>query len=218
MANGKLDGRMNAQSHGMSIIDCLASANLKDMESGYDARTVIIHRALALLLELHISLCKVSDDEVRKLLLQPDRRQVVEGLFDLLALEGIYPDLAPGVGIPIGNRVKSVFEKGFVAKLSQVDGQPETKNYALLDQIVLKLSTVVSSKDGGLKSALEIRIFVDLIAALGQLLFGPFPTTNHDNLKALWDVLLAEYVFFSVVTSLKLGLAFWYLACPIFMY
>lgn len=188
------------------------------MEPGYDARTFVIRRALALLLELHITLCKVSDDEVRKLLSQPERRQVVEGLLDLISLEGIYPDLSPGVGIPIGNRVKSVFEKGFVAKLSQAGGQPETKNYALLDHIVLQLDIIVSSKDGGLKSALENRIFVDLIAALGELLFGPFPVGNHDALKALWDVLLAEYVFLSVVTSLKLALGLCYLACSLVMY
>ena len=83
-----------------------------------------------MLLDIHEALCKTPDNEVRVLLLEPEHRQAVEGLLDLVSLEGIYPNLSPGVGIPINNRVKSVLQKGYIAKPSEVNDQRNNPNHA----------------------------------------------------------------------------------------
>ena len=95
----------------------------------------------------------------------------MDGLLDLVSLEGIYPNLLPGVGIPIERRVQSVLQGGTSTRvLGSDDSQTDE---TLLVDIVSQLSSIAMASSKGLRSAIQERILVDLIAAQTQLAFAP---------------------------------------------
>ena len=94
------------------------------------------------------------------------------GLLDLISLEGIYPSLSPGVGIPIERRVKSVLQNGVITRPSPSSDGPERQGQSLLVEICLALDNILEDGDG-LASIIQERTLVDLIAGFGELAFSP---------------------------------------------
>lgn len=130
-----------------------------------------------MLSELHQALCNDSDASmVQDVLFTSSSRRVIDGLLDLISLEGIYPNLLPGVGVPIERRLKSVLQGGTITQLPK--GPPSSQyDENLLPEIAPQLSAIGMSSGGGLCGALQERTLVDLIAAKAQLAFSP----NHDG-------------------------------------
>ncbi|KAH0562523.1 hypothetical protein GP486_002783 [Trichoglossum hirsutum] len=94
------------------------------------------------------------------------------GLFDLVSLEGIYPLLSPGVGIPLERRVKSVLPVGVIARQAP---SSSTKDWSasLLQEVVDCLQGICLNRRIGLGPICQERVLVDLISACGELAFGP---------------------------------------------
>lgn len=131
------------------------------------SRVLIIQRALVLLLDTHRA---VKEDALAASELTKDlsKRKTVDGLLDLISLEGIYPSLSPGVGIPIERRVKSVLRNGIVTRPSTSGYGPQIQSQSLLAEICQALDEIL--KDGvGLAFLAQQRILVDLIAGFGEL-------------------------------------------------
>ena len=88
----------------------------------------VIARALWLLQAIHHGLPRhsertVSEGGLKKTaadyLYEPNNRRLVFGLLDLISLEGVYPQLSTGVGVPIERRLKSVLPPGAITSRAQ---------------------------------------------------------------------------------------------------
>ncbi|MCJ1282898.1 hypothetical protein MMC26_002224 [Xylographa opegraphella] len=158
---------------GQSVLEQIASGNPTLLRNGGDPRDVIIRNALTLLLKIHHQLALSGVGTLQnEILHNSGNRRTVDALLDLVSLEGIYPDLLPGVGVPVQRRVKSVLRNGTVSRAAQAEGQSD-QDYNLLLYIVNELDKLASSNGKGLYSAFIERTLVDLIAARGQLAHNP---------------------------------------------
>lgn len=153
-----------------------------------------MRRSLQLLLELHQNLSNDLDHKVRQeVLFTLHSRRLVDGLLDLISLEGIYPNLLPGVGVPIERRLKSVLQGGTVTQLPE-SAQSSHKDEDLLLEITIQLSKIAMSSGEGLYEALQERILVDLIAAKAQLVFFSRDDASRSKHALTLTVLLDRYV------------------------
>ncbi len=157
------------------MIECLHSkldTDHTNRDDEHALRVSIIRRALELLLRIHRAL-KEETLEASGLIQDLSKRKTVDGLLDLISLEGIYPCLSPGVGIPIERRVKSVLQNGVVTKISPSgEGRLQSEVQNLLVEICLALDEIL--EDGnGLAHNVQERTFVDLIAGFGELAYYP---------------------------------------------
>lgn len=162
---------------GSSIIERLALSHGLKKEEDFSTRSIVIRKALDLLSKIHLSL--EASTEVSSVALEnlSDRR-TLDALLDLVSLEGIYPFLSPGVGIPIERRVKSVIQAGFVTRSSTAQYQDNE----LLPSICVSLYEIAVSQS--LSSSIRDRSLVDLIAGLGEL--GYSPLTQHEVAAEIW--------------------------------
>lgn len=152
------------------MLECLQANTdtLQDDEIAW--RVVIIQRALVLLAEIHRAI-KDDTSVASDLTTDLSKRKTVDGLLDLISLEGIYPCLSPGVGIPIERRVTSVLRNGVVTRASSSDDGPQFQGQSLLAETCLALDEIL--KDGGsLASQAQERILVDLVAGYGELAYS----------------------------------------------
>lgn len=154
----------------------------------------MIHKALNLLLAIHNRPCQGDDAQSRpETVFNPTRKKIVDGLLDLISLEGIYPSLSAGVGVPLGRRVKSVLRDGIVSKPIAQELRCENQDKSLLSEIIHILWPVIEAREKGLQPAVEDRILVDIIAGTGELVFAS-PTQlkpqNGSNVS-MFDELLA---------------------------
>ena len=177
-----------------SVIDSMFSGIVTLPDEAVTPRKAVIRRALALWLDIHRAfLSDANTQTTNNLLHSPSSRRVIHGLLDLISLEGIYPCLSPGVGIPIERRVKSVLQGGVVTQ--PVTEAQEGKE--LLTEIVDGLYPVVKEAGNGLGLALRERTLVDVIAGVGQLAFEPSQTDQQGQRRhvIVFEVLLGQYVF-----------------------
>lgn len=131
----------------------------------------------------------------------PQSRKIVQGLIDLVILEGIYPALSPGIGVPIEKRLKSIMKGGLVAKPSEELRIPETDRQFLLVQIVDALVPIVLY-NGPTSVLVKERMMVDLIAALGDLAYSPlFRIESKDSFISMLDDLFKRSVHYQPCIS-----------------
>ena len=168
-----------------------------------DARRGVISKALELLREIHNFLLRSSGPgQTQQALHVSSNRRLIDGLFDLVSLEGIYPCLLPGVGIPIERRVKSVLQGGIVTRPADDGRSREDDDSLLLSLILIELNKIALSDGQGLYPALRERTLVDLVAAQSQVAFAP--TNMEVNQVRILEQkkLLDEYVsLFESATS-----------------
>lgn len=161
---------------------------------------MVIREALALWLNIHRALLSNSDSSnVGNVLQFSTSRRVVDGLLDLISLEGIYPCLSPDVGIPIERRVRSVLQGGVVTQpVMEAQGGGD-----LLAEIVDGLYPVVKDRGKGLGLALRERTLVDVIAGAGQLAFDPSDAAQQRQKRygIVFKVLLEQYVALLVIIA-----------------
>lgn len=147
------------------------------------ARTAVVGKALDLLSAIHSAF--VTPVNYQEILQQPEvkvenpaledakRRQMIHALLDLISLEGIYPSLSSGVGIPLQQRVISVLPAGVIAKQTTVPASSIPHNEALLSRIMkLLLSITLDDKDS-IQPIIRGRILSDIISGAADLAFNP---------------------------------------------
>ncbi|KAI4179677.1 MAG: hypothetical protein LQ348_005356 [Seirophora lacunosa] len=170
--------RTNSDRHGRSIVQVLSGHNSVAVES-LDAeetdkrRWDIIDKALGILGHLHSSCVNTSNgiDQLEPLSNQRGQK-VVNALLDLVVLEGIYPSVSSGVGVPVERRLKSALKGEFtIRSLGETSGG-RLEDKRLLIHVVDRLCPISLSRKG-LASSIQHRMSVDLIAAVGELAFSP---------------------------------------------
>jgi hypothetical protein len=148
-----------------------AEAHLEQTNSVETAREVILI-ALDHLTAIHDALTGgFVKDTGCELLFSSENRRIIDGLLDLITLEGIYPRLGSGVGVPIQRRVNSILQGDVSATLAEDNVFLDDDEILL--QVVTRLHAIAISEGQGVSSPLRERIIVDLIAAELQLEHDP---------------------------------------------
>ena len=174
-----------------SIIDILSSEQSATLPNELypHRRKAVIKKALDLLSGLHNACCRSPQSSDQRFASHRNQK-VTDPLLDLVVVEGIYPCLSIGVGVPIERRITSVIKGDLVSRpLSQhQDGQSHDQE--LTTAIIDCLYPILSSRKG-LASNIESRMLADLIAAVGQAAFSPdYAVETRQKYLAMFDSLL----------------------------
>ena len=122
--------------------------------------------------------------------------RIVSSLLDFLSLEGIYPLLSLGVGVPIEHRVKPLLQAGVTARRpeSLQTATTNEEDVSLLKDVALELSAIISSQDAGkgLQSLIEDRLLTDVVSACAELAYGP--KTSDEQGRSQFHLLLSQLI------------------------
>ncbi|KAF4763013.1 hypothetical protein HAV15_001925 [Penicillium sp. str.  len=168
---------------GKSLLQILSRTPGEDDSAGDDAaRPTVINEALDILINIHRSFVSPEDQygslqsygEVED---SPSedakRRRMLHALLDLISLEGIYPSLSTGVGIPLQQRVISVLPAGVIAKQAQTVASSVPHDEPLLRRIIDVLVDVLFDPKPSLQPIIRGRILSDIISGTSDLAFNP---------------------------------------------
>lgn len=133
------------------------------------------------------------------------RRRMLHALLDLISLEGIYPSLSTGVGIPLQQRVISVLPAGVIAKQSDAPSSGKPHDELLLDHVMSTLSDITLDTRPSIQPVLRGRILSDIISGSLELAFNS--TSVSPERRAFYakisSSVIEEYVLvvvFNIVT------------------
>lgn len=173
------------------------------------ARSIVIKHTLTLLRRIHAELSERDSTANALRLERPGERRTIFALLDLLILEGIYPSLSPGVGIPIQRRARSFVVPSqvpaAVGRVTEID----TADTELLREIVQDLSDILQptpetagSGYKGIEGMVRERCLVDLLAGSGELAFNPdLAEDSQKKWKNVFRSLTEGLVLFTVIRS-----------------
>ncbi|KAJ5849670.1 hypothetical protein N7455_009526 [Penicillium solitum] len=178
-----LDREEIQKTQGKSLLQILSRTPGEDDSAGDDAaRPTVINEALDILINIHRSFVSPEDQygslqsygEVED---SPSedakRRRMLHALLDLISLEGIYPSLSTGVGIPLQQRVISVLPAGVIAKQAQTVASSVPHDEPLLRRIIDVLVDVLFDPKPSLQPIIRGRILSDIISGTSDLAFNP---------------------------------------------
>lgn len=169
-------------------------------------RTVVVHKALQILFSVHTAFVAPDNDagQASQIVEVPDdpaledakRRRMLHALLDLISLEGIYPSLSAGVGIPLQQRVISVLPPGVIAQQQQKPAHGTLQDEALLDSIVQTLMNIVLDDRPSIQPIVRGRILSDIISAASELAFHSqsLPKDKTDRYRKGLETVIDEYV------------------------
>ena len=142
------------------------------------AAAVVTH-ALSLLSDLDSEArARTSTGQIGPQLVNPAEVRVVVCLLDLVVLEGVYPSLTRGVGIPIERRTRSAALPGLLTgrgrkRVEEVRDRRDVELLGLVVGRLLELLRGEGSVAGDLLRRAGDRILVDVIAGCAELAFNP---------------------------------------------
>ncbi|CAI7633791.1 unnamed protein product [Penicillium glandicola] len=154
------------------------------------ARRTVINKALDILTSIHKSFVSPEDQygslqsfgEVEDSPAEDARRRrMLHALLDLISLEGIYPSLSSGVGVPLQQRVISVLPAGVIAKQAQLAASSVPHDEPLLRCIIDVLVEVLLDPRPSLQPIIRGRILSDIISGTSDLAFNPNTTASSDR-------------------------------------
>ncbi|KAL4800706.1 hypothetical protein BDV19DRAFT_396230 [Aspergillus venezuelensis] len=181
------------KSRGKSLIAILSRDSSESSEDA-SVRASVIGKALDLLSQIHAAFVTPAKDA--ELSSQTDdfqedpnledakRRRVLHALLDLISLEGIYPSLSTGVGIPLQQRVISVLPAGVIAQQA-APVHEEPQDPSLLRRITTDLSNILFDPSPSIQPVISGRILSDLISALSELSYNPKLPDSNDKSQTL---------------------------------
>lgn len=143
-------------------------------------RKAVINEALSLLGQIHTAFAtSIGDDEPETTTETEDvaledakRRRLLHALLDLISLEGVYPSLSGGVGIPLEKRVISVLPAGVIAKQTEIPADSKPRDEALLRQILKALRDLLFDERPSIQPIIRGRILSDIISGSADLAFN----------------------------------------------
>lgn len=158
-----------------------------------DGRTTVINQALGLLNRIHTAFVTPADSQSEYYqaassggnadLEDAKRRRILHALLDLISLEGIYPSLSSGVGIPLQQRVISVLPAGVIAKQAHVPASSLPHNEVLLRHVITVLLNIVLDPRPSIQPVIRGRILSDIISGSADLAFNPHIASSSDQNK-----------------------------------
>jgi hypothetical protein len=174
--------------------------------AGDDAeRPTVIGKALDILIGIHESFVLPASQDMSQQLYSEvadspmedaKRRRMIHALLDLISLEGIYPSLSSGVGIPLQQRVISVLPAGIIAKKVHAVTSSVPHDEHLLRRIVGVLLDVLNDPRPSIQSIIRSRILSDVISGASDLAFNPMLAESSDrkDLQVTLTKLVERYV------------------------
>jgi hypothetical protein len=189
------------KNHGTSLLGILSQISGDDAASDDVSRPAIIGKALDILASIHASFASSDTGDPSQQLATEDenmamedakRRRMLHALLDLVSLEGIYPSLSSGVGIPLQQRVMSVLPAGVIAKHTETTTSSVPRNGPLLRRIMDVLVDVIFDPRPGIQALIRGRILSDIISGTSDLAFNPHIKSSYD--KGIYQNTLARII------------------------
>ncbi|KAL4903004.1 hypothetical protein BDW74DRAFT_180294 [Aspergillus multicolor] len=179
------------KSRGQSLVEILTQPSRELLANDVSARASVIGKALDLLFEIHVAFVSpvidedlsdsVSEGQEDPSLEDAKRRRMLHALLDLISLEGIYPSLSSGVGIPLQQRVISVLPAGVIAQ-QNAPAHEDPQDAPLLRSILTVLSEILFDARPSIQPVVTGRILSDIISASSDLGYNPrLPASNDQN-------------------------------------
>ncbi|KAH3011033.1 hypothetical protein KXW60_000329 [Aspergillus fumigatus] len=173
-------------------------------ETGDDGskRAVVVERALGILFRIHVAFVTPVDQAHSSP--QPDhvaedaaledakRRRVLHAILDLISLEGVYPSLSPGVGIPLQQRVISVLPAGVIAQQQDKTAHDKRRHMLLLERIMDTLSDILFDGRPSIQPVIRGRILSDLISSAADLAYNP--SIPHPETRGKYGEILSRLI------------------------
>lgn len=171
-----------------------------------NVRAVVIEKALDILSTIHAAFTAPASSQEQDTnpghgsedpsLEDAKRRRILHALLDLISLEGIYPSLSSGVGIPLQQRVISVLPAGVIAKQSDLHPSDKPHDEALLDHILSGLSAILLDPRPSIQPVIRGRILSDIISGALDLSINSKSTSTERKsfYQNFIDDLINEYV------------------------
>ncbi|KAL2364517.1 hypothetical protein RJZ56_002563 [Blastomyces dermatitidis] len=204
------------KSRGDSLVQILARKIPVQGKEDDSTTFHVIQRALDLLVTIHrayidssldvgIENSKRNGRREDPVLEDTRRRRVIHGLLDLISLEGIYPALSQGVGIPLQQRVLSVLPTGVVATQAEATSANKPHDERLLLFIIDTLRPVVCDKHSGIQPIIMGRILADILCATAELAFHShsLPQKQITTYRELFQTIIEESPTPSLLTLLS---------------
>lgn len=194
------------RSQGKSLLEILGRSAEVAISDHNTTRNAVIGKALNILSQTHSAfVTPVEDrDEVPQAAADDDdpnledarRRRMLHALLDLISLEGIYPSLSSGVGIPLQQRVISVLPAGVIAKQTHIPETATPRNEELLSRIMNALLNILSDTRPSIQPVIRGRILSDIISGTADLGFNPSLAASEQKIAFQDDLIkiLNEYV------------------------
>lgn len=173
-----LDNVQSQKSRGQSLVDILNETLRDDEKETGSVRRDVIIKALSLLSLIHTAFVTPSSDgDPPSQTAQPTedvaledakRRRLLLALLDLIAVEGIYPSLSRGLGLPLHQRVFSALPAGVIAQ-QQHHAQESPEDVFLLEKIWIALSSIIFDEKVSVQDVIRGRVLSDMISAAADL-------------------------------------------------
>lgn len=187
-------------------MEILNKSSPEPVSDGGPVRTVVIGKALEILSRIHEAFTSPVNGKEEfphahyqagdAALEDTKRRRMLHALLDLISLEGIYPSLSSGVGIPLQQRVISVLPAGVIAKQSQALSSGKPCDEPLLDRVLLTLSGIVLDPRPSIQPVILGRILSDIISAALDLACNSKAVSSEKKgyYKSFASRVIEEYV------------------------
>lgn len=168
--------------------------DLEAPQAGIDAlRSAVIGKALDLLSQIHSAFATPADehndssqhatDGEDAALEDARRRRLLNAMLDLISLEGIYPSLSSGVGIPLQQRVISVLPAGVIAKQTHIPESIIPHSQGLLSNIMSDILNILLDSRPSIQPVIRGRILSDIVSGTADLGFNPNIAPNADKVR-----------------------------------
>ncbi|GIK05641.1 hypothetical protein Aspvir_009754 [Aspergillus viridinutans] len=187
---------------GKSLLEILSQHLPAGTEDDGSKRTVVVERALGILFRIHVAFVTPVDqahgspqpDHVSEdaALEDAKRRRALHAILDLISLEGVYPSLSSGVGIPLQQRVISVLPAGVIAQQQDKIAHDKPHHEFLLERIMDILSDILFDGRPSIQPVIRGRILSDLISAAADLAYNP--SIPHLNTKGKYGEILPRLI------------------------
>lgn len=155
----------------------------------------MIAHAISLLQRIHTQCFQDHKPPSPVDIFNPNDRRIITALLDLLALEGIYPCLIPGLGVPVERRAKAILPSSHTTPQGR-KGVQETR---ILVEVIIALLAILEDGKGEVFELLRERCLVDVLAGCGELAFNPsykgeHTTEEEASWKKRWNTLIKGWV------------------------
>ncbi|KAJ5097979.1 hypothetical protein N7532_004980 [Penicillium argentinense] len=168
---------------GQSLLGILSSRLPCSPTDESAARRAVVGQALDILDRVHTGfVTPVQDQHVAAndaaagedtALEDAKRRRLLHALLDLISLEGIYPSLSSGVGIPLQQRIISVLPAGVIAKQTTFLPSSKPHDETLLCVIMKALLNIMLETTPSIQPVIRGRILSDIVSGTADLAFNP---------------------------------------------
>lgn len=155
-----------------------------------------IHSAFVAAVENQDGLLQPTAEGEDPALEDAKRRRMLHALLDLISLEGIYPSLSSGVGIPLQQRVISVLPAGVIAKQTHIPESTTPRKEGLLSRVIGVLLNILLDARPSIQPVVRGRILSDVISGTADLGFNPNVAPSEDKVtyKNGFVKIIDEYV------------------------